>query len=115
MICPSTAPTTAPIASQERLDTGAPRVRFYAGHPICSSDGWRIGTLCLIDDHPRTFTATDERDLRLRAARERHALGRATGREARDPQAVRCVAGAPSETYSALTGVDLSARLSGYC
>ena len=76
MICPSTAPTTAPIASQERLDTGAPRVRFYAGHPICSSDGWRIGTLCLIDDHPRTFTATDERDLRLRAARERHALGR---------------------------------------
>ena len=51
------------------LVTGAPHLRFYAGHPICSSDGWRIGTLCLIDDRPRTFTETDERDLRLRAAR----------------------------------------------
>ncbi|WP_104181720.1 GAF domain-containing protein [Arthrobacter sp. B0490] len=50
------------------LVTGAPHIRFYAGHPICSTTGWRIGTLCLIDDRPRPFSDADERDLRLRAA-----------------------------------------------
>ncbi|MHA7209968.1 GAF domain-containing protein [Arthrobacter sp. MDT1-65] len=50
------------------LVIGAPHIRFYAGHPICSTAGWRIGTLCLIDDRPRPFSEADERDLRLRAA-----------------------------------------------
>lgn len=58
----------SPDFSDHPLVVGAPNVRFYAGHPICSADGWRIGTLCLIDDRPRSFDETDERDLRLRAA-----------------------------------------------
>ena len=41
-----------------RLVTGAPHVRFYAGIPI-SSDGQRIGTLCVIDSVPRTLAPQD--------------------------------------------------------
>jgi hypothetical protein len=49
------------------LVAGGPRIRFYAGHPISTVDGWRIGTLCLIDDQPRTFTEEDVRVLRVLA------------------------------------------------
>ncbi|BBE24373.1 hypothetical protein MN0502_32560 [Arthrobacter sp. MN05-02] len=50
------------------LVTGGPRIRFYAGHPISTADGWRIGTLCLIDDQPRTFAEEDVQVLRRLAA-----------------------------------------------
>lgn len=42
------------------LVQGEPHVRFYAGCPLRSLDGSKLGTLCLIDTQPRTF---DEGDL----------------------------------------------------
>ena len=44
--------------------TGGPRLRFYAGHPISTADGWRIASLCVVDQQPRQFTEEDARDLR---------------------------------------------------
>jgi PAS domain S-box-containing protein len=38
---------------------GEPYIRFYAGHPLRVGIGSAIGTLCLIDVQPRTFTAAD--------------------------------------------------------
>ncbi|MHA7145392.1 GAF domain-containing protein [Arthrobacter sp. TmT3-37] len=60
--------TTDPQWRDHPLVSGGPRIRFYAGHPISTVDGWRIGTLCLIDDRPRTFTEDDARVLRILAA-----------------------------------------------
>lgn len=39
------------------LVTGAPNIRFYAGHPITNEQGHSLGTLCVIDDKPRSVTA----------------------------------------------------------
>jgi PAS domain S-box-containing protein len=38
------------------LVTGNPLIRFYVGIPIKSARGNNLGTLCMIDDHPRTLT-----------------------------------------------------------
>jgi diguanylate cyclase (GGDEF)-like protein len=36
-----------------------PGIRFYAGHAIHSADGFRIGTLCVIDRAPRELSPQD--------------------------------------------------------
>jgi len=41
------------------LVTGPPHIRFYAGYPITGPNGYRIGTLCIIDPLPRQLS-TDE-------------------------------------------------------
>jgi signal transduction histidine kinase len=41
------------------LVTGSPYIRFYAGKPLRSPSGYRLGTLCAIDIEPRGFTHAD--------------------------------------------------------
>lgn len=50
------------------LVTGDPDIRFYAGCPIHGPDGYRIGTLCLIDPGPREFSDSDTETLKDFAA-----------------------------------------------
>lgn len=41
-----------------------PRIRFYAGFPLQTPGGHRIGTLCIIDTQPREFSFSDKQHLR---------------------------------------------------
>lgn len=50
------------------LVIGEPHIRFYAGHPLHSLRGEKLGTLCVIDREPRDFTGSDQRCLQDLAA-----------------------------------------------
>lgn len=51
------------------LVTGPDEVRFYAGYPIESPDGHRVGALCVMDDAPRHFSDREAALLRSLALR----------------------------------------------
>jgi len=38
------------------LVIGEPFVRFYVGHPLHGPNGFKVGTLCMVDRRPRSFT-----------------------------------------------------------
>ena len=46
------------------LVTGAPHIRFYAGAPLLSADGYSLGTLCIIDSKPRVLTLQQKQTFR---------------------------------------------------
>lgn len=52
--------TIDPRFSANPLVTGGPGIRFYAGAPLITSGGFRLGTFCLIDVKPRSEFTADE-------------------------------------------------------
>ena len=50
--------------SDNPLVAGAPHLRFYAGAPLVTSEGYRVGALAIIDDKPRAFSAAQRAQLR---------------------------------------------------
>ncbi|MDG4582789.1 MAG: PAS domain S-box protein [Candidatus Competibacter sp.] len=56
--------TQDPRFADNPLVAGAPNIRLYAGAPLSTVDGHRVGTLCIIDDQPRHLTAEELQALR---------------------------------------------------
>ena len=70
-----------PDASQDErfkdnpLVTGPPYVQYYAGAPLISPEGYKIGMLCVCDMHPRDPMALEQREhLKSMAAMTVHTL-----------------------------------------
>lgn len=60
--------TTDQRFTDNPLVLGEPNIRFYAGCPLKSLDGSKLGTMCLIDSEPRGFEQDDQAALRDLAA-----------------------------------------------
>jgi sigma-B regulation protein RsbU (phosphoserine phosphatase) len=56
------------------LVAGEMGLRFYAGVPLVTQDGYRLGTLCVIDQHPRELTDHEVATLEDLAALVMHEL-----------------------------------------
>ena len=88
------------------LVTGPPHIRFYAGAPLVTTEGYRLGSLCVIDPEPRTFDVEScnllcnfaemvVREIEKEKFRVRCPLGRALLANCRPSGACCCVALSP--------------------
>lgn len=70
-----------PRFADNPMVTGPTAIRFYAGAPLITPDGYAIGALCVVDTRPRTLNAAEKAKLtNLAALVMAHImLGRAVG------------------------------------
>lgn len=56
-----------PRFSNNPLTTADPNIRFYAGAPLVTPEGVALGSICVIDKKPRTFSPEEARMLKVLA------------------------------------------------
>ena len=85
--------TLDPRFRDNPIVTGRQKVRFYAGVPLKSPDGYALGTLCVLDQKPRQLRPEQKRALLVLARHveaqlelRRHARQLAEAREHDDQQ-----------------------------
>ncbi|BCS33795.1 hypothetical protein TBR22_A30230 [Luteitalea sp. TBR-22] len=102
-----------PRFADSALVNGAPFIRSYAGMPLETPDGQRLGTLCVIDRQPRTLTPL-QHDVLRRLARQAVAQLelRRTSRLLRDQSDhLRALASVVTRTSNPVSITDADRRL----
>jgi PAS domain S-box-containing protein len=57
--------TQDPRFTDNPIVTGEPGIRFYAGMPLVTSEGYALGTLCVVDYQPRQLREDQREAMRL--------------------------------------------------
>ena len=87
--------TADPRFCSNPLVTGPPDIRFYAGAPLITAEGHRLGTLCIIDTVVRKFSAANA--LRLQAIARSVVQALVLRLESRDREQIALLAAQQSE------------------
>jgi PAS domain S-box-containing protein len=54
-----------PRFAENPLVVSGPKIRFYAGYPLISQEGYRIGALCVLDSKPHSLTKEQQLFLKI--------------------------------------------------
>jgi PAS domain S-box-containing protein len=83
------------------LVTGEPHLRFYAGMPLVTPQGFALGTLCVMDRRPRNLTEQQQEALRSLARLAVHRIERCRAARAATwiPPGARAAGVVPSLTH----------------
>ncbi|KAL7579880.1 hypothetical protein ACA910_004890 [Epithemia clementina (nom. ined.)] len=95
------------------LVTGPPDIRFYAGAPLISPEGYKLGTFCIIDDKPRPagLSQDDQASLRDFADMAVKEMVERRANLKRHQSPAQLIAYTAHDLMTPLTGVQLSLSL----
>ena len=96
------------------LVTGAPNIRFYAGTPLRTPEGYKIGTFCIIDSIPRPNGLSFEEKQNLQelgALAVQVLVQRRMRRDRNRDKNSQLVACAAHDLLTPLSGIELSLNL----
>ena len=96
------------------LVTGAPHIRFYAGAPLLTPEGYKLGTLCILDRKPRpNGLSFDEKQIlmELAALAVQSAVDHKRKKLEEHKNPAQMIAYTAHDLLTPLTGVQLSLSL----